>query len=68
MNLASKGKKFKFWRVHLGETPHCGSPNFSRALFLHDIFNHSNFEYSGLSGLKVDSRRRIIKKKKKEEK
>ena len=40
-------------------------PDFSRILLLPDIFNRSNFEYSAFSGLKVDSRRRVRKKKKK---
>ena len=45
-----------------------GTPNFSRALVLPDIFNRSNVEYSAFSGLKVDYRRRILKKKKKSKK
>ena len=58
MYLTQKGKKFEFSRViRLGGYP-------PLALVLPDIFNRSNFEYSAFSGLKVDSRRRIIKKKK----
>ena len=44
--------------------PQTWHPNFSRALVLSDIFNRLNFEYSELCSLKVDSLRRIRKKKK----
>ena len=43
--------------------PQPGTPNFIPALVLPNIFNCSNFEYSALSNLKVDSRRRKRKKK-----
>ena len=44
-----------------------GTPDFSRTLVLPDIFNRLNFAYSAFSGLKVDSRRRIKKKKSKKQ-
>ena len=51
-----------------GGTLQSGTPNFSGAPVLPDIFNCSNFEYNALGSLKVDSQRRIRKKKKKEKK
>ena len=44
-------------------SPQPGTPDFSRTLVHPDIFNRLNFAYSAFSGLKVDSRRRIKKKK-----
>ena len=43
------------------ETPQPGTPDFIPALVLPDIFNHSNFEYSAFSSLKVNSMRRKTK-------
>ena len=38
--------------------PQCDTPDFIITPVLSDIFNHSNFEYSTYSGLKVDSLRK----------
>ena len=65
MSLTLKIEKSKFWRARLRESLQCGTPYFSRAQAFPDIFNRSNFGYSALGGLKVDSRRRKRKKKKK---
>ena len=46
------------------ESPQHGTSDFSRLKVFSDIFNRSNFEYSALSGLKVDNMGRKIKKKK----
>ena len=44
-------------------SPGPGTLKFIRTLDLSDTFNRSNFEYSAFSGLKVDSMKRIRKKK-----
>ena len=61
---SSNGLKVQnFVGLDWGVSPQPGIPHFSPTLVLPDIFNRSNFEYSALSGLKVDSWRRKRQKK-----
>ena len=73
-------KRFEFWKVPFGrnfsylptlkisKSPHLGNPDFCRTKVFSDVFNHSNFKYSALIGLKVDSmgrkRNKKVRKKK----
>ena len=58
-------KKLKILEYPIEEE--LGTPDFCRAKVLPDIFNHSNFECSVFSGLKVDSMERKKKKSNKKE-
>ena len=55
IHLALTVYKFKILEDPFEGNPKSGTPDFSRTLVLPDIFNQSNFQYSALSGLKVDS-------------